>query len=56
MPSPSVFENAMNQLARASNIKPFSEDLLERMRTPEREIKISMPVKMDDGRTRWFEV
>ncbi len=49
------FENALLQLTRANNVKPFSKEFLSRISQPEREIRISIPVKMDDGTTKIFE-
>lgn len=49
------FENAMAQLDKVAKIKKFDESFLEKMRRPNRDIKISIPVVMDDGSTRVFE-
>lgn len=49
------FENAMLQLNRAVEIKSFSQEFLSRLYQPNREIKISIPVTMDDGTLRIFE-
>ena len=49
------FQNALAQLSRAAVVKPVSGELLARLRLPEREVKIYIPVKMDDGTTRIFE-
>lgn len=49
------FENAMSQLDRANKIKSFDENFLAQLKMPEREIRVSIPVKMDDGKTRVFE-
>ncbi len=49
------FQNALIQLSRAAAVKPFGEELLARLKVPEREIKVSIPVKMDDGTMRIFE-
>ncbi len=48
------FYDALKQLTRAAAVTPFSDDLLIRLRSPEREIRVSIPVVMDDGRTRIF--
>lgn len=50
-----AFHNALLQLSRATAVKPFSEELLTLLSVPEREIKVSIPVKMDDGSLRVFE-
>ncbi len=49
------FENAMAQLARATKVKNFSKELMERLAKPEREIHISIPVTMDDGSLKVYE-
>jgi glutamate dehydrogenase/leucine dehydrogenase len=49
------FENALLQLSRANAVKPFPADLIERLRHPNREIRVSIPVRMDDGSLRVFE-
>ncbi len=49
------FENAMTQLDKAASIKNFSKEFIERMRHPDRNVRISIPVKMDDGSTKIFE-
>lgn len=49
------FENAMEQLEKATKIKNFSEEFVARLRQPDRDIRISIPIKMDDGITRVFE-
>lgn len=49
------FDNALNQLARANAVKPFPTDLIEQLKHPNREIHISIPVRMDDGSLRVFE-
>lgn len=49
------FENAMAQLAKISKIKDFGAEFLARMSVPDRDIRISIPVKMDDGSLKIFE-
>lgn len=53
MPSP--FDHAMNQLERATKLASFSTEFLERLRHPNRQIRVSIPVTMDDGSLRVFE-
>ncbi|MFH1089651.1 MAG: Glu/Leu/Phe/Val dehydrogenase [Candidatus Uhrbacteria bacterium] len=48
------FENALKQLDRAAALQTFNPDFLLRMRQPNREIQISIPVKMDNGELRIF--
>jgi glutamate dehydrogenase/leucine dehydrogenase len=50
-----LFDSALAQLSRAAAVTSFSEDFLVRVRSPEREVTVSIPVTMDDGSTRVFE-
>jgi len=49
------FENAMAQLDKVAKIKNFGEEFIARLRVPDREIRISIPVKMDNGSLKIFE-
>ncbi|MFA6251773.1 MAG: Glu/Leu/Phe/Val dehydrogenase [Candidatus Paceibacterota bacterium] len=49
------FQNAMSQLERATKIKKFDEKFLKRLAQPNREIRIAIPVTMDDGSLEVFE-
>jgi glutamate dehydrogenase (NAD(P)+) len=49
------FENAMAQLDKVAKVKDFGVEFFARMREPNRDIRISIPVKMDDGTTKIFE-
>ncbi len=49
------FENALSQLKRATEIKSFNQEFLDRLHQPNREIRISIPVIMDDGSLKIFE-
>lgn len=49
------FENAMVQLDKAIKIQNFDDGFVARMREPNRDITISIPVKMDDGKIKIFE-
>lgn len=49
------FENAMAQLDKVATLKDFGKEFIERMRHPDRDIRISIPVKMDDGSLKIFE-
>ncbi len=49
------YTNAMAQLDKVAKIGGFNNDLIERLKNPDREIRISIPVKMDDGTQRIFE-
>ncbi len=50
-----AFEAAKLQLRRAQDVRPFAEEFLARLLTPMREVRVSIPVKMDDGTERIFE-
>lgn len=49
------FENAMAQLDKVAKIKNFGDEFIARLRQPNRDIRISIPVKMDDGSMKIFE-
>jgi glutamate dehydrogenase/leucine dehydrogenase len=49
------FENALNQLKRATNLVSFDERFLECIGHPNRQIRVSIPVEMDDGSLNVFE-
>ena len=49
------FENALTQLSRATAVQAFPEALIRRLSSPNREVRISIPVQMDDGRLEVFE-
>lgn len=52
------FDNAMAQLdkaAQVNKVKNFEPWFLARMHEPDRDIRISIPVKMDDGSEKIFE-
>lgn len=51
----SPFQNALEQLEKATRLQSFPLDFLKQLFTPQREIKISIPVKMDNGSTQVFE-
>ncbi len=48
------FQNAMSQLDKAVKIKDFN-DLITKLRQPDRDIRISIPIKMDNGTLKVFE-
>jgi len=50
-----AFDNALKQLDRAAAVGRVGEELLARLRVPERQVRVAIPVKMDDGSTRLFE-
>lgn len=49
------FENAMMQLKRAVAVQSFPEAFMKQLSHPNREVRISIPVTMDDGRLEVFE-
>jgi glutamate dehydrogenase/leucine dehydrogenase len=49
------FDNAMAQLDKVSKIKDFGSDFILKLRQPDRDIKVSIPINMDDGSLRIFE-
>ena len=49
------FENALNQIKRANIAKSFPSELIDRLMHPDRQVRISIPVIMDDGSQKIFE-
>jgi glutamate dehydrogenase (NADP+) len=49
-----LFEGAGSRLEAAAAIATASEDTLERLRLPQSVLKVSVPVRMDDGSLRTF--
>ncbi len=45
----------MTQLDEVAKIKDFGKEFITRLRQPNRDIRISIPVKMDDGSLKIFE-
>lgn len=54
-PMTNPFENALNQLERVAKVAEFGQEILAILKYPQREIKINIPVRMDDGRLEIFE-
>ena len=50
-----AFENAMEQLTKVTKLKKFGDDFIKKLRQPYRDLRISIPVKMDDGSLQIFE-
>lgn len=48
-------ENALQQLKRADAVQKFPDGLIKRMENPERDVRISIPVRMDNGEVRIFQ-
>ncbi|MBI3888943.1 Glu/Leu/Phe/Val dehydrogenase [Candidatus Nomurabacteria bacterium] len=49
------FQNTMTQLDKVAQIKDFGDDFIARLRQPDRDIRISIPIKMDNGSVKIFE-
>jgi glutamate dehydrogenase/leucine dehydrogenase len=49
------FENAMAQLDKVTKVKNFDSNFLLQLRSPNRDIRISIPVEMDDKSIKTFE-
>src|SRR3990167_7384651 len=49
------YQDAMHQLDKVSKVKNFGDDFIARLRIPDRDIRISIPVSMDDGTLKIFE-
>lgn len=49
------FQNAMSQLDKVAKIKNFGDEFISRLRQPDRDVRISIPVKMDNGSMKIFE-
>lgn len=51
----SLFENTLKQIEKAAKIMGLSQEMLAIMSTPEREIEVSLPIRMDDGSLKIFK-
>ena len=49
------FDNALRQLWKAASFGNIQEDLIRRLSSPDREITVTIPVKMDDGSVKLFQ-
>lgn len=49
------FQNAMVQLEKVAKLKSFDNNIIYRLSKPDREIRISIPVTMDNGELKIFE-
>lgn len=49
------FENALSQLARATAVQAFPDAFIRQLSSPNREVRISIPVAMDDGHLEVYE-
>lgn len=49
------FKSALKQLDKAAQLIDLDKDIHERLKLPKRELRVAVPVKMDDGSTKVFE-
>ncbi len=49
------FQNALTQLNKVATVKNFGEKLFTELSQPDRDVRVSIPVSMDDGSLRIFE-
>ena len=49
------FASALAQIHRAAQLANFSKDVLDILSTPQREVHVAVPVKMDNGQQQIFE-
>lgn len=50
-----LFENAMNYMEMAGDVANIPVESLEVLRKPKRILQVTFPVKMDDGKIKYFE-
>ncbi len=50
-----AFDHALHQLERTEKYHTLDKDLIERLKNPNREVRINIPIKMDDGSLKIFE-
>lgn len=48
------FENAMRQLDRAVSVKNFNEEVVNKIKTPDRKIEFDIKIEMDNGEEKTF--
>ena len=51
---PSLYEEALKPLKKAAAVLNLESDIVETLSSPERALIVSIPVKMDNGKTRVF--
>ncbi|MFH0840668.1 MAG: Glu/Leu/Phe/Val dehydrogenase [bacterium] len=49
-----AFDNAMKQLSEVKNIINLDENIFSKLQTPNRVLRVDVPVKMDNGETKVF--
>ena len=52
--SQSLFSDASQRLEEALEYASISDDAIERLKLPKSSLKVSIPVRMDDGELRIF--
>ena len=55
MAKPNLFEVVQKQLDRCAKILNLDPDITTILKTPMRELHVSLPVRMDDGTTKVFQ-
>ena len=50
-----VFENVLKQMDKAFSHLEIRDDVKEILKSPERVLEVSIPVKMDDGSVKVFK-
>lgn len=50
-----VYQDALDKLERAAELRPIDPEALERLKYPKAALLVSVPVRMDDGSLRIFE-
>ena len=49
------YDNVLKVVSEAANILGYTDSDIEALKYPERELKVAIPVRMDDGNTKVFE-
>ncbi len=49
------YENAMAQLEKAAKVKDLGKEFINRLHYPDRDIRVSIPVRMDNGELKIYE-
>ena len=55
MSTTDIFDDALKRLDRAAELSSIGEEALEKLRYPRAIMQVSIPVRMDNGRTKVFE-
>lgn len=51
----SLFESTLKQIQKAAEIMKLQKEILDIMSTPQRQVEVSLPVRMDDGTLKIFK-